>query len=131
MSNINDAFPSNYIKATDLKGRSVVVMMDRVEFEPVGQKKEMKPVLYFHGKEKGLVLNKTNANKIMALVDSPNTEDWKGHAILLYPTETSFQGDTVDCIRVKAAPANSARRSVPPPPPEPEPPALTEDDIPF
>lgn len=130
MPNINDAFPSNYLKASDLKGRSVVVVVDRVEFEPVGQSKEMKPVLYFANKDKGIVLNKTNANKIIGLVGSPNTEDWKGHPIMLYPTETSFQGEMVDCIRVRAAPPNGNRRTAQPPP-EPEPPAITEDDIPF
>lgn len=130
MPNINDSFPSNYLKATDLKGRAIVVQMDRVEFEPVGQKKEMKPVLYFAGKEKGIVLNKTNANKIMELTGSPVTEDWKGVSIVIYPSETTFQGDVVDCIRVKAAP-QGARRPAATPPPEPVAPALTDDDIPF
>ena len=131
MPNINDAFPSNYLKASDLKGRSVVVVIDRVEFEPVGQKKDMKPILYFQGKTKGVVLNKTNATKIMALTDTPDTENWRGFAIVLYPTETSFQGDMVDCIRVKAAPTTARRQPPPPPEPEPESPIITDDDIPF
>ena len=133
MPNINDAFPSNYLKASDLKGRAIIVVIDRVEFEAVGQNKEMKPVLYFQGKDKGIVLNKTNANKIQLITDSPVTEAWTGHAIVIYPTETSFQGEMVDCIRVKAVPPGS-RRSAPvaPPPPEPEPAApLTDDDIQF
>lgn len=141
MPNINDAFPSNYLKAADLKGRSVAVTIDRVEFEAVGQSREMKPVLYFAGKDKGMVLNKTNANKITSLLESAVTEDWTDGRILLYPTETSFQGDMVDCIRVKAALAikGGAKRATPPPPPEPEPEdeyeagpmAITDDDIPF
>ena len=131
MPNINDAFPSHYLKAADLKGRSIVVIIDRVEFEAVGQSKEMKPVLYFVGKEKGVVLNKTNANKIMQLTESPVTEEWKGHAILLYPTETSYQGEMVDCIRVKGAPAGATKPKPAPPPPEPAHVPLTDDDIPF
>lgn len=133
MANINDAFPSNYLKASDLKGRAIVVIMDRVEFEPVGQKKEMKPVLYFQGKEKGIVLNKTNANKIQSIADSPVTEDWKGRAIIIYPTETSFQGEMVDCIRVKAAPPGTRRPAPAAPLPEPEPEfqPLDDSDIPF
>ncbi len=133
MPNIQDAFPSNYLKAADLKGRAVVVTIDRVEFEAIGQKREMKPVLYFAGKEKGVVLNKTNANKIMQITASPVTEEWKGQAIVIYPTETSFQGDMVDCIRVRAVPPN-ARRAAPivEPPPEPEPDEFIDDEsIPF
>ena len=131
MPNINDAFPSNYLKAADLQGRSVAVVIDRVEFEAVGQKKEMKPILYFQGKDKGVVLNKTNANKIMQLTESPVTEEWKGHAICLYPTETSFQGEMVDCIRVKAVPPGARPQRTPPPEPDPPPVPMTESDIPF
>ena len=132
MPNINEAFPSNYLKASDLKGRSIVVTIDRVEFEPVGQKREMKPVLYFAGKDKGIVLNKTNANKIMQLTETPVTEEWRGVAIMLYPSETSFQGDMVDCIRVKAAPPSAKRHTAAPVvEPEHEAPELTDEDIPF
>ena len=126
--NVNDAFPSNYIKASDLKGGQPVVLIDRIAFEPVGQKKEMKPILYFEGKEKGLVLNKTNAKNITGLVGSAETDDWIGFAIRLYATNVEFQGDTVEAIRVKAAPPN-ARRPAPQPEPEPEP--LDDSDIPF
>lgn len=134
MPNINDAFPSNYIKASDLRGRGIVVEIDRVEFEPVGQKKEMKPILYFAGKEKGLVLNKTNANKIIQITGSAVTEEWPGQNIVIYPTETSFQGDTVECVRVKQAPAGRARPAARQPEPEPDhdhSQPLSDDDIPF
>ena len=117
--------------------------MDRVEFEPVGQKREMKAVLYFVGKDKGLVLNKTNANKITELSGSGITEEWHGVKVRLYATETQFGGDTVDCIRIKAVSlakgSNGARRPAlpvaPPPPPPPVeedgPDYITDDDIPF
>lgn len=132
MANINDAFPSNYLKASDLKGRAIVVEIDRVDFEPVGQKKEMKPIVYFAGKDKGLVLNKTNATKIVALTGYDDTDEWGGCSIVIYPTETSFQGDMVDCIRVKAAPARPvSTRQQPEPEPEAVPEPLTDDDIPF
>ena len=102
MPNINEAFPSKYLKASDLQGAEPVVTMSHVDFEPVGQKKEMKAVLYFAGKEKGLVLNKTNANKITELTGTAITEEWEGQRIRLFATETQFAGDTVDCIRIKA-----------------------------
>src|SRR5678816_1403114 len=99
--NINDSFPSNYLKASDLAGRAVVVTIDRVEFEPVGRDKEVKAVVYFVGKTKGVVLNKTNARKITEITGSALTEEWVGSAITIYPTETEFAGETVECIRVK------------------------------
>jgi hypothetical protein len=127
MSDIRDAFPSKYLKASDLKGAQVTVTMDHVDHEPVGQNKEMKAVLYFEGKEKGLVLNKTNANKIMEITGSPVTEEWQGQRIRLYPTETNFGGETVDCIRIRPANGQATRMAAPPPVAAP----LTDDDIPF
>ena len=138
MPNINDSFPSNYLKASDLQGRQVVVTMDRVEFEPVGRDKEMKAVLYFVGKQKGVVLNKTNAKKITEIAGSALTEEWQGVAVVLYPTETEFAGETVDCIRIKAVQKAKMQRMTPlaPPPPPVEsnhqqPDEFGDDPIPF
>jgi len=115
MPNINDAFPSNYLKASDLQGRQAVVTIDRVEFEAVGREREMKAVVYFTGKQKGMVLNKTNAKKITEITQSALTEEWPGHAVVLYPTETEFGGETVECVRIKPVakvPARQAPKSV-------------------
>jgi hypothetical protein len=56
---ISEEFPSQYLKASDLGGRDIRVTMGRVEREKIGT--DNKLVLYFKGKDKGLVLNKTNA----------------------------------------------------------------------
>jgi hypothetical protein len=105
------------------------VTIDRVEIEGIGRNKEQKPVLYFRGKDKGIVLNKTNANKIAQLVGARDTESWRGRQIRLYATETEFGGETVECIRIKAAGNGHA---APPPPPEPEQiQDLDDSDIPF
>ncbi len=132
MSNVNDAFPSNYLKASDIKGGEPVVTIDHVAFEAVGRQREMKAVLYFQGKEKGVVLNKTNATKITQLTGSPETDDWIGMRIRLYVTETEFGGETVECIRIKAAPTTGRTNAAPKPPPPPaDSDPLTDDDIPF
>ena len=100
--NIDSAFPSNYLKASDLGTSQPLVTIDRVEVEPVGRDREMKPVVYFRGKEKGVVLNKTNSNTIATVTGSRDTDDWVGCQIRLYATTTEFAGETVECIRVKA-----------------------------
>lgn len=135
MSNINDAFPSKYIKASDLRGGQPTVTIDHVAFEQVGRERESKPVVYFRGKEKGLVLNKTNANKITSLLGTAETEAWEGRQIRLYGTEVEFGGETVEGIRVKAAappPPNGGSRQAAPPSArrEPEAPPPTDDAYP-
>jgi hypothetical protein len=122
--NIDSAFPSNYLKASDLGSAAPVVTIERIEIEPIGRDREMKPVLYFAGKEKGLVLNKTNAKKIAELTGSKDTDEWAGCQIRIYATETEFSGETVECIRVKAA----AAAAKPKPAPAVE---TTDDEIPF
>ena len=142
MPSINDAFPSNYLKASDIRGAEPVVTIDHVAFEAVGRQREMKAVVYFKGKEKGVVLNKTNATKITQIAGTDLTEQWDGVRVKLYATETEFAGETVECIRVKAVPPQAARgvaqtpaRPTPPPPPQPDPEpsgdAVYVDDIPF
>lgn len=136
MPNINDAFPSKFLKASDLSGAEPVVTMDRVDFEPVGRDREMKAVLYFVGKQKGLVLNKTNANKITELTGSAITEEWHGARIRLYSAEATFGGDTYDVVRVKAIakPVMSRMTKIAPPPVEHDDnyaAPLSDEEIPF
>ena len=97
--NINDAFPSNYLKASDLKGRSVAVVIDSISMEEIG-KGENKMICYFAGKDKGMVLNKTNANNI-AVLYGPETDNWIGKEVILFEAMVDFQGRTVPALRVR------------------------------
>lgn len=140
---IDSAFPSKYLKASDLQGRNVTVKMGRVEQEKIGD--DMKLILYFQGKEKGVVLNKTNANNVAAIYGG-ETEDWYGKDITLVEAMVDFQGKSVPAIRMRAPPRNSAPARPkqmadadgyddrPEPPPRREAPARNDDmndDIPF
>lgn len=98
--NINDAFPSNYLKAADLKGKVITVVMANVAHEKIGD--DDKLILYFDGKEKGLVLNKTNANNIAAIY-GPETDSWRGQKVALATAWVDFQGRSVEAIRVRPA----------------------------
>lgn len=129
---IGSAFPSKYLKAADLGEGKVLVTIARVASQDVGQRgqSEIKPVLYFQGKEKGLVLNKTNARTIVKLTGTDETDSWPGRQIVLYATETEFGGEMVDCIRIQAPkPNNMGQPAVPPPPVEDFNPS--DDDVPF
>src|SRR3972149_2041256 len=99
--NINDAFAS-YLKSADLMGKPIRVTISSVMIENVGteQKPEQKPVVYFQGRAKGMVLNKTNANTITEMF-SGETDDWTGQIIELYVTKVDFGGKPVDAIRVR------------------------------
>lgn len=98
MANINDLYPSKFLKHSDLRGRTVKLKIARFDVEKIGD--DTKPVIYFDGKEKGLVLNKTNA-QVVASRYSPETSGWIGKEIELRPDKTQYAGQLVDCIRVQ------------------------------
>ena len=99
---ISAAFPSNYVKAADLNGTPRTLTIRTCVLEELGQgnDKETKPVLYFEKAQKGLVLNKTNANAI-ADAYGDDTSDWEGKPVEVFPTRVEFRGKLVDGIRVR------------------------------
>jgi hypothetical protein len=147
MTRMSEAFPSKFLKAADLQGQHVTVTIDRVEVEDIDGKGTHKPVVYFQGKVKGIVLNKTNATTISDAYGD-ESDDWAGKPLLLYDTKTPFEGKLVDALRVKIprrapgsaavtkpqtiAPAGHARMHTEvDPPPHTEAPVEIDDSIPF
>jgi hypothetical protein len=126
--NINAAFPSKYIKAAEVPEEGVTLKVANVDVEDVDGKGSRKPVVYFRKAKKGLVLNVTNSKKIAQLLGTAETDEWVDRSVTLYRSETEYAGETVDCIRVRAA--KNGQSSKPEPLPEPVS-ELTDDQIPF
>lgn len=106
-------FQSKYLKAALLGGRRhtlrIVELKPRVKLQMVGGKTEVKPVLFFakvaedgslSPVPKGLVLNKTNAQSIIAN-HGPETDDWVGKDVTLYSTKVPFGDRIVSAIRIE------------------------------
>ncbi len=110
---IDILFPSKFFKAADLGGQSMIVTIESVIQEALGDGKEMKAVVYFRAIEKGLVLNKTNADPISMISGFDDTDNWAGLSIGLYATPVSFQGKLVDSIRVSRLPKEPVKPPVP------------------
>jgi hypothetical protein len=108
ITNIDDLFPSNFLRAADLGGKEVDVTIDKVttqEFEEDG-KKRMKPVVHFRNAGlKPLVCNKTNAMLIATALGSKDPRTWPSKQIRLYPDLISFKGKVNETVRVKRTPA--------------------------
>ena len=99
-------FDRDYIGHFDLPaGRDVVVKISRVvagQLTAQGGRKSKKPIIYFEGKEKGMIANKTNSKTIAALYGNM-VESWVGKEIALYVSTTRSPegGDDVPCIRIR------------------------------
>jgi hypothetical protein len=93
----SEAFPTAYLKASDLNGIPRQVKIDRLGREEMRDGTE-KHVLYFHNERRGLCLNKTNFCAIEDLYG--DSDEWPGKQIVLRPDRTDFEGKRVDCIRI-------------------------------
>lgn len=116
--NINDAFPSTYLKCEDLQGKNATVTIATVRVEDIGQgaNKERKVIIGLVGKQKEFVCNKTNKNTIVSLYGQ-ETNNWINQKITLTSREVEFQGSMVWAIRVSLQkPALTAPAVVAPPP---------------
>lgn len=112
---LNEAFPSKYVQSSDIKGRTVQVIIADYKMEELGD--ERKLILYFQHATKGMVLNKTNASEI-AEHYSDDLDSWIGRTIELFVARVDFQGKKVDGLRVRipqTSNGQSAQKSTPMP----------------
>ncbi len=123
---MSEMFPSNYVKAADLNGKTCPLTIRTCVSEELGQgnDKEKKSVLYFEKAQKGLVLNKTNAT-VIAAAYGDDTDNWTGKAIEIYPTVVDFKGKLVDGIRLRIQPQPQTQPTAAPMADDPS------DSIPF
>lgn len=99
--NINEIYSSdsNWLKAEHLPpGREVSVNIESFEMVELDNKKKV--CLKFQNKEKGLVLNKTNAVAISHVYGN-DCSAWAGKPLFLFSTKVDYAGQMVDAIRVR------------------------------
>jgi hypothetical protein len=130
----DEVFPSKYLKAADLKGKPRTVTIESAPFEPLkglDGKETQKIVLHFKNVEKSLPLNVTNFDAVCDATGFPDTEDWPGQRIELYPAKTTMGGKATDCIRIRRPSASRPVAAAPPPPPPLESANEMNDEIPW
>jgi hypothetical protein len=99
---LSEVFPSRWLKSEDIEGETLVVIKELVfdKMRNEDGKDEEKPVLLFKGVDKGLVLNKTNAERISEQ-HGDETDNWTGKKITLTTESVTAFGKTQWAIRVK------------------------------
>lgn len=94
----------NYLGAYAFEnGEELAVLVKDVKIETVQnqQGKEEKPVMYFEGNVKPLILNSTNMTAIEKATGTPYMDEWVGKKLQLYVTMVSAFGTTTDAVRVR------------------------------
>ncbi len=95
---VDDYYSSDWLKSEDVKEATKVTVSD-VKPSKVGT--ETKLVLSFDETDKGLVLNKTNAKRMVKLTGTKTYSEWVGEVITLYTILTNYKDEEVKAIRIK------------------------------
>lgn len=100
--NVNDLFPSRFLKAHDLGGKAFTLIIRAITLEDVGHgaEKERKLTVAFEKATKMMLLNRTNA-MIIASMYGPETDGWKGKAVTVYSARVKAFGAWHDALRIK------------------------------
>jgi hypothetical protein len=133
----SDAFNSKYFKAADFPNEPMTLEIETVRFEDFerdGKPVQQKPVVYFVGEKRGLVIGPTQWDQIVDLTGEEDTDGWPGHRLELFRDRTlSPDNREVDCIRFRAP--RQSEMTITPPKPKPtastKPPKDMNDEIPF
>ena len=119
-------FPSAYLKSADLGQTKPLVTISHVTMDKFED--ETKAVLHFSGKDRGLVLNKTNWSMLELLTGQDDSDAWVGFQVQLTVQPVPFQGKVVPAIRIQAPPV---RLAPPPPVPSVTTSGDADSDVPF
>lgn len=83
-------FPSRFFKAEDFDSDGLLYTIGQVMMEQIMA--EFKPVMYFKGQKRGLVLNQSNAMAIAKFPGfGPESNHWTGKQIALFSYHAMFQ----------------------------------------
>ncbi len=81
---------------------TLTLELEDVVAQEVGKDKETKPVAYFKGEPRGLVLNVTNYKVLTKAHGNPDTDSWIGAKIELWKDPSiTFGGKETGGLRVK------------------------------
>ncbi len=116
MPDYKTLFTGKYLASPDLGKNEPTVKIARLVKELVKDEEKKTErnrwIAYFEGKDKGMLLNRSNAILIAAICKSDATEDWVGHSITLGVRDVKMGGDTVDGLRVIGSPELTAPKVV-------------------
>jgi hypothetical protein len=123
--NWRDSIPSQWLKACDFDEGPALMTIRKFSVEKIGD--DQKPVVWFDEVDKGLGLNIINGSTIEEICGTADPLGWRGHKIVLFKTQTDYQGKRVDCVRIRAPKPGS----VPAQPVAPAEAMPSDDDVPF
>jgi hypothetical protein len=119
---MSEVFPSKWLSGDDLPHDTTVTIARCVLEEvrnPRTKKVEKKPCLYFVNRKKALIVNKTNADTLVALYGDESNE-WAGKRVILGSEMVDSPRGQVLAVRVRNVDPDTLVTAPPPAAPEPD-----------
>jgi hypothetical protein len=132
MSRRDEIFPSKYLKASDLNGKAinvVVTLAARETLKTPAGKEQDKIVLSFKGAKKTLPLNQTNYDSVALIAGSDDWDTWPGVGLQLYPWQVEMHGEMKPCVRIRSPEQGELRKLQAPATPPPAKASGGDDDM--
>lgn len=104
-SHFDQLYPGRFLKSGELLGKKVTVKIADIQIDELeGEKgKKIQGIIFLEGKDKQIVLNKTNGLCLRGMFGAKLTE-WVGKRITIFQDQTKLAGELVDCIRIWGSP---------------------------
>ena len=110
MTDYSDFYGGRFFKSEDLIGKPFVGVIEHVKGEKM-QDGRMRAVVYFEGREKGIVLNATRHKFVVGATKSKNSDDWIGLKVGVRAGVTDFGGKDVGCIEFVMPPKSEKQKA--------------------
>ena len=118
MPKISEMVSSKYLKTADVPDPVIVTIrgVKQVNIAKEDDAAEFKWIIGFQEFDKPMVLNSTNLHVAAKVLESDDTDDWKGKEIILFTDpNVSFKGEVVGGLRFRGqekAPVKAAPRTI-------------------
>jgi len=116
MTDYKQGFQGPYVTAVQIGDATPTLTIDRVELTEIPAIEPGKPardrwVIFYREAGKGMVLNRTNAECLVALWGR-DVEQWKGHRVTLHTVPVRVGGKTEPGIRILGTPEITEPKTV-------------------
>ena len=111
MDTVSEVYPSKWLRADDLQGRSVTVVISACSLEAVRQRdgsEQKRLVLSMKAKEKRFILNKTQARTMADLAGTEHFSEWPGAVVVLSPARAPNGQGTIAITAPAREPADKS-----------------------
>lgn len=99
MPSFREIFPDKWLKPAVIAGHRPRVVIEHIEvvevFNPAAKRHQRKLAVKFYGKEKRLLLNKTQCLALAAICRTDDYDDWHGFEVVLSVSKAPNGSDTI------------------------------------